>query len=225
MIYNTKPFLDIAWKIMIDRVLESLDISGRIILILSWNTIDNSKEIQSYIEKLKNKYKDIIFIKSYKKLEWAAKSCLQAEEVLEKQWELIVAYCDQIFDYNSSDFLNFARVNNYDWVITTYDNWGQDKDDFLLCDKNRNVLELVPKKVISDIATTWMYYWKNSRNFIEWAHSMISKNIRYNNEYYVWPIYNENILKWWKIWYFNINIHQVWNPNDYKKYIDFLQAK
>ena len=30
---------------------------------------------------------------------------------------------------------------------------------------------------------------------------MISKNIRFNNEYYVWPIFNENINGWYSIGY------------------------
>lgn len=209
---------------MIDRVLESLNISWRIILILSWKIVDISEELQEELENIRNKYKDIIFLKSYEKLEWAAKSCLKAKDIMKGWEELIVMYCDQIFNYNSEDFLNYARDNRYDWLISTYKN-DEPKDDFLICDEQKNLIQLVPKKVVSDIATVWMYYWRDNKLFFEWMKSMISKNIKFNNEYYVWPIFNENVTKWYKVSYFDINVHQVWNPEDYEKYIQYLNKK
>lgn len=44
---------------------------------------------------------------------------------------MIVTYCDQLFDYNSEIFLDYARNKNFDWIITTYKN-NEPKDDFLL---------------------------------------------------------------------------------------------
>lgn len=218
-----KPFLDINWKTMIESVLETLNISWRIILILSWKDFDNNTYIQKELEAFKNKFLDIIFIKSYDKLEWAAKSCLKARKILKPWDELIVTYCDQLFDYNSEKFLDYARNNGLDWIITTYKN-NEPKDDFLIYEWNK-VLELVPKKVVSDLATTWMYYWKNNELFLEWADKMISKKIKFNNEYYVWPIFNENINDWYNIWYYNIWINQVWNPKDYEEYLTKIKNK
>ena len=77
----------------------------------------------------------------------------------------------------------------------------------------------MPKKVVSDLVTTWIYYWKDNELFLEWADKMISKNIRFNNEYYVWPIFNENINGWYGIRYYNIWVNQVWNPKDYEEYL------
>lgn len=212
-----KPFLDIHWKTMIENVLETLDISWRIILILSWKDVDNNAYIQKELENFKKKFLDIIFIRSYDKLEWAAKSCLKARKILKPWDELIVTYCDQLFDYNSEIFLDYARNKNFDWIITTCKN-NEPKDDFLLY-KEDKVLQLIPKKVVSDLATTWMYYWKDNELFLEWADKMISKNIRFNNKYYVWPIFNENINGWYSIGYYNIWVNQVWNPKDYEEYL------
>lgn len=44
---------------------------------------------------------------------------------------MIVTYCDQLFDYNSEIFLDYARNKNFDWIITTYKN-NEPKDDLLL---------------------------------------------------------------------------------------------
>ena len=105
-------------------------------------------------------------------------------------------------------------------MISVYKN-DEPKDDFLYYENDR-VLKLVPKQVISDLATTWMYYWRNSWLFLNGADKMISKKIKFNNEYYVGPIFNENIQDWHKIGYYQTWIHQVWNPVDYENYLNKL---
>ena len=49
------------------------------------------------------------------------------------------------------------------------------------------------KEVISDQATVGIYNYKHGRDFVKYAHRMIDKNIRVNNEFYVAPVYNEMI--------------------------------
>lgn len=58
---KTKAFLDIHWKTMIENVLETLDISWRIILILSLKDIDNN----AYIQKELENFKTLRWIDSY----------------------------------------------------------------------------------------------------------------------------------------------------------------
>lgn len=216
-----KPFLEIWNKTMIESVIDSLNIPWKVILILSWSMIDNNRYIQEELKKFNKKYRDILFIKSYDKLEWAAKSCLKARNVLNPEEELIITYCDQIFDYNSNDFLSYSRNEWFDGVISVYRN-NEPKDDFLKYEWNK-VLELVPKNVISDLATTGMYYWRNSEMFLDGANKMIDKNIKFNNEFYVGPVFNENIQDWYNIGYYETGIHQVWNPIDYEKYLSTLK--
>lgn len=79
MLPKTKAFLDIHWKTMIENVLETLDISWKIILILSLKDVDNNAYIQKELENFKKK-------------------------ILKPGDELIVTYCDQLFDYNSEIF-------------------------------------------------------------------------------------------------------------------------
>ena len=59
----------------------------------------------------------------------------------------------------------------------------------LICKKNIQV----QKKPISDNATVGIYYWKRGLDYVLYAESMIEKNIRTNNEFYVCPVYNEAI--------------------------------
>lgn len=215
-----KPFLDIHGKTMIEAVIDSLNISWRVILILNGSMVDEYSYIQDEIQKFNQKYHNVLCIKSYNKLEWAAKSCLQARNFLNSNEELIVTYCDQIFDATANEFLKYSRSEKFDGTISVYEN-NDPKDDFIRYYQDR-VLELIPKKVTSNLATTWLYYWKNASMFLKGADSMILKNIKCNNEFYVGPIFNENIAEWYKIGFYKTNIYQVWNPTDYENYIQSL---
>ena len=59
--------------------------------------------------------------------------------------------------WNSSEFMQFSQKANYDDILVTYSS-NEPKDDFIICDKNDNVTELIPKKVVSNIATVWVYF-------------------------------------------------------------------
>jgi dTDP-glucose pyrophosphorylase len=61
------------------------------------------------------------------------------------------------------------------------------------------VTEVAEKNPISDIATAGIYYWKRGRDYVKYAEQMISKNIRFNNEFYVCPVFNEAICDGKKI--------------------------
>lgn len=65
------------------------------------------------------------------------------------------------------------------------------------------VKETVEKKVISDCVSTGIYYFKKGSEFVKYAEQMIEKNIRVNDEFYICPIYNENIKDDKKIKIFN----------------------
>lgn len=54
---------------MIEAVLDSLNIAGRVILILNGSHIDNNEYIQAELQNFNHKYNDILMIKSYEKLE------------------------------------------------------------------------------------------------------------------------------------------------------------
>ena len=53
--------------------------------------------------------------------------------------------------------------------------------------------EVAEKNPISDIATAGIYYWKHGRDYVKYAKQMIAKDIRFNNEFYVCPVFNQAI--------------------------------
>jgi len=87
-------------------------------------------------------------------------------------------------------------------------------------DKNNFVLEVAEKKVISKNATVGVYYWKKGSDYVKYAESMIKKNIRVNNEYYVCPVYNEAIQDKKKIMIDEVSeMHGLGTPDDLNNFL------
>jgi len=72
-----------------------------------------------------------------------------------------------------------------------------DKNDtkwsYAKVDDNGFVERVEEKVVISNIATTGIYYWSKAGDFVRYAKEMISMDIRVNGEFYVCPVYNQAI--------------------------------
>ena len=64
---------------------------------------------------------------------------------------------------------------------------------YVRVDKNGFVVEAAEKIPISNIAAAGMHYYKKGSDFIKYTKNMIKNDIRFNNEFYVTPIYNEFI--------------------------------
>ena len=78
------------------------------------------------------------------------------------------------------------------------------KWSFIQFDENSNVTMVREKEVISNEATVGIYNYKQGKDFVKYAHQMIDKNIRVNNEFYVAPVYNEMIKDGFKIGFCNV---------------------
>ena len=68
-----------------------------------------------------------------------------------------------------------------------------------------------------------VHYWKTGKLFVESAESMIEKNIRFNNEFYVAPTYNQMLEKGLKVGIYHIpnEVHNaVGTPEDLNLYFN-----
>ena len=78
--------------------------------------------------------------------------------------------------------------------------------------------------VISNQATTGIYYWKKGSDYVKYAEQMIQKGIRVNGEFYVAPVYNYLIRRGKKIILSRPRfVHGLGTPKDVEKFLDFLQ--
>jgi dTDP-glucose pyrophosphorylase len=94
------------------------------------------------------------------------------------------------------------------------------KWSFAKIDDKGFVTEVAEKNPISENATVGFYYWKKGSDFVKYAESMINKNLRVNNEFYICPVYNQAITDGKKVIIYEIN--KMWGlgtPEDLNNFL------
>lgn len=132
--------------------------------------------------------------------EGAACSALLAAPLLGNQ-ELLIANSDQYLLFDGPAFIKKARL--YDGLIMSMNATGE-KWSYIKVDENEHVTEVREKKVISQLGTTGVYYFRHGQDFKNAAEAMIRANDRFNNEFYLAPSYNYLISAHKVVSHFNI---------------------
>ena len=183
-----KPLIEIDNKPMIQWVIESLNLEGNYIFIVQ-KEHQEKYNINSVLKILKPNCK---IIELDKITEGAACTTLLAKKFIDNSNPLVIANSDQYIVWNSIKSMYNFNTKRIDGCILTFEaihpKWSYAK-----VGKNNFVSEVAEKKVISKNATVGVYYWKKGSEYVKYAESMIKKNIRVNNEFYVCPVYNEAI--------------------------------
>lgn len=159
--------------------------------------------------------------------EGAACTVLTAIEHINNDEELIIANSDQYLEGGITDFLSEAREGEKDGLIMTFPA-SHPKWSYARTDAAGRVIEVTEKKVISKHATAGVYYFKAGSDFVQASQRMILKNIRYNNEFYVCPVYNEMVLTGKKIFIKEIpaeRMHGLGTPEELSHFLQQLESK
>lgn len=206
---DPKPFIDVAGKPMIHRVVENLmPLEPHRFIFLA------RRDHESYIRQHMSFATNVIYVDEV--TEGAACTVLLAEKLINNKNPLIIANSDQLVEWNNAtkpcsvshpkhysqmvwreinniqDMINAARHANYDASIAAF-YASHPKWSYARLNSDMTVAEVAEKKVISNFATVGIYYYKTGENFVENTYAMIHKDIRVNGEFYVCPIFNEMI--------------------------------
>jgi len=215
-----KPLIDINGEPMIQLVIENLtpETDHKFILISKKDHYDKYSLHQIFNNAAKGNF---ISIPLTLPTQGATCSVLNAVDYINNEDELIIANADQVIDADINEFIEFARKSKADGVIMTFHS-RHPRWSYARVDKKGNVLEVAEKKVISDQATVGIYYFRKGSDFVKAAFSMIEKNIKFNNDFYVCPTYNEMILESKKIINWEIKqsqMHGLGTPEDLNRYL------
>ena len=218
-----KPLIDINGKPMIQLVIENLKpkCKHKFILIGKKEHFEKYSLNQIFDNSTKGNYQVIPLSAS---TQGAACTVLSAIDQINNELELIVANGDQIIEVDIEKFISFARRSKKDGVILTF-NSQHPRWSYARTNKKGEVLETAEKKVISNHATAGIYYFRQGKLFVEAAISMISKDIRFNNDFYFCPVYNEMILLGQKVIIWEIKqsqMHGLGTPEDLNRYLSIL---
>jgi len=196
-----KPLIDVCGKPMIEIVCRNLAPScpHRFIFICQNQHLQNHG-LGDLLERIAPNC-DVIGIDGV--TDGAACTVLLARALIDNDQQLMIANCDQYIDIDIDDYLNAFDITTSQGMVMTM-TASDDKWSFVRVNDAGQITELREKQPISDEATVGIYNFATGAGFIAAADSMISKNIRTNNEFYVAPVYNEMIAAGQTIGIFNI---------------------
>ena len=213
-----KPLIDVEGKPMIQVVVDNLALDSNYTYIVQESHKDKYS-LDSLLSVISpNKKPNIIVVDGM--TEGAACTTLLAKNIINNDNPLIIANSDQYVEWNSSEFMYKMQESDVDAGIltftTTHPKWS-----FAKLNDEGFVVEVAEKNPISNIGTVGIYYWKKGSDYVKYAERMIEKNIRYNNEFYVCPVFNEAILDNKKI--ITYHIEKMWGlgtPEDLEYFIN-----
>lgn len=212
---NVKPLIDVRGAPMIQRVVENLNVSAKFVFIV---------QESHYREYNLGAVLNLIvpgceIVQTNGLTEGAACSVLLAEKFIDSENPLIIANSDQIVTWNSAETLAHLFSDGIDAGIVTF-HATDSKWSFARLGPDGLVAEVAEKNPISELATVGIYCWAKGSDFVKYAKSMISKNIRVRNEFYVAPVFNEAILDGKKIRTKNVaKMNGIGTPEDLELFL------
>lgn len=219
-----KPLIDINGETMIEVVVKNLkpQCDHKFIFICQREHYEKY-DLHNVLKNATNNNFEVVLLNGV--TEGAACTVLTAAQYINTDDELVIANSDQFVEFDIKDFVEKSREGGKDGLIMTF-KASHPKWSYARVDDAGKVVEVAEKKVISDKATVGIYYLKKGSDFVKGAQSMILKNIRYNNEFYVCPAYNELILNGKDIRVYDINaekMHGLGTPEDLDAFLKKIE--
>ena len=215
---DSKPFIDVNGKPMIQRVIENLGIefdkNYMFVLVCLQEDFDKYDFHQ---------FKDIIGHDSYDVVilddvtEGAAQTVLTAKDLINDDTPLMTMNSDQLVEWSVVDL--FEDCKRFDALIPCFYGEGNAWSYAKTLD-NGYVQEVAEKKQISNNATAGYYYWKKGSDFVKYAEQMIKDNSRTNGEFYVAPVYNWAVRDGKKVGIYMVDrLYSLGTPEDLQEYL------
>tara|TARA_B100001564_G_scaffold300877_1_gene268002 strand:- start:143 stop:892 length:750 start_codon:yes stop_codon:yes gene_type:complete len=181
---------------------------------------------------LKNNFPNSIIIPVAYKTEGQASTCMLAEPYFSENDILTIGACDNGMAYNKKKYYDsFEKFDALIWtfrknpvVLENPNMYGWVNMNF----KDNTAISVSCKSPISqnplnDNAIVGTFSFKRSKYFLESVRSMVSKNRRINNEFYMDIAIDECIKNGLSVGVFEIDNYYCWGtPKSYEKYIEEL---
>ncbi|MBF0239356.1 MAG: glycosyltransferase family 2 protein [SAR324 cluster bacterium] len=220
-----KPLISISGRPMIIQACRSLPDARQ------WIFVCREEHCLQYplAETLQEFYPGSHLIKINYLTEGQASTCYLAAELLDDEQPLLIGPCDNGMTWNRTRYENLISDTNVDAIIWTFRNnatvnrnpqmygWVRLNDNGLACDVScKTPVSTTP---VQDHAVVGTFYFKKAGFFKKAYLSMVQKNRRINNEFYVDVLMNELIEDGLNVHVFEIDQYICWGtPNDLKTY-------
>jgi len=185
--YNLpKPFIDVDGQPMISMVIDNLKPKN---LSYEFIFIALKEHVEKYFleEVIQTKLKNYKIVTVEKITEGAAQTVLLASHLFDIDEEVLIANCDQFIDIEIEKYLsNISKFSDGDiqCMYAKSPKWSYIEY------KDNLVERVVEKEVISDVATTGLYWFKSGKICRNYLEKLVKNNIKSKGEFYVAPAYN-----------------------------------
>lgn len=218
-----KPFIDVAGKAMITRVVENLAVDGARFVFIARG--EHRSAIENELEPcLDGVAHEVVYIDGV--TEGAACTVLCAARSLDPSRPMLIANSDQIVDVSISEYLDDAIGRQLDGSILTFSCPGGDTKWSYARQRADGLVDLVrEKEAISEQATVGIYWFARAGDFVTNAVDMIARNERVNGEFYVCPVYQWAIATGARIGVYEIPpsaMHGIGTPRDLEVFLAHL---
>ena len=155
--------------------------------------------------------------------EGAACTVLSAVRYIDNDAPLMIANSDQYVDVSIDDYLEAMIKRQLDGLLMTM-TAHDTKWSFAEVNESGLVARVEEKVPISNHATVGIYNFRQGSDFVRAAQSMIAKNLRVNNEFYVAPVYNQLIERGARIGIYDIGsvdngMYGLGTPDDLQSFL------
>jgi NDP-sugar pyrophosphorylase family protein len=189
-----KPLVEVGGIPLIEQVIQQLQkISSPKKFIFVVNQEDCIRFYLDNILKLIVK-ENVTVIKVNKNTKGAACSALMAIGHINNDSELIIANSDSIIFQDLNGAISHFKKDNADAGTICFESIHP-KWSYVRLDNKDQVVEAAEKKPISQWANAGFYYYRQGRDFISSAMSMIMKDASVDGNYFIAPTLNEMVLK------------------------------
>lgn len=191
-----KPLVKVLNKMIVQWAIKTLPLEGNFIFCCK------KEHIEKYglDKKLKNILPDCSIISVNYNTRGTAETVLEARHLIDNEDELIISDSDHYIRWDIEQFTKNVRNQNVDACVFVFPNEQSSRHlSYVKLDEEGFVVESAEKIPISKVAVAGIHYYKKGSDFVKYATKMISKNIRFNNEFYVTPVYNEFVSEGKKI--------------------------
>lgn len=207
-----KPLITVLGKTIVEWSIETLGLKGNFIFCCRKDHIEK----YDLDKKLKEIVPDCHIISIDYQTDGTARTVLEASRLIDNDEELVISDSDHYLIWDISKFYKKIKAKNPDACVMVFpEEQNSHVMSYVRLNEEEYVVEAAEKIPISKIATVGVHYYKKGSDFVKYANKMIEKNLRFNNEFYVTPVYNEMILDGKKIIAFPVE--KMWalgNPDE-----------
>ncbi len=219
-----KPLIEIGGKTIIEHVITnflSINDEKQFIFIVGKDEC-KKYHLDNILNLLTNNTCKIIKVSGETK--GAACSSLMAIESINTAIPLVIANADQLFDDSIGNILH--SFDDFDAGVVTFDSihprWS-----FARVDEKNIIIETSEKRPISRHAIAGFYYFREGKDFVSSAMTMIKKDANINGLYYLAPTLNEMILNNKKLTITKVEnnkYHTFYTPQNIRNYERIMRS-